>query len=73
MDGDEIADAGFVGNGKVILYGVVQVGPSISWVGGIGKGLFHGTGAFEGQTLNFNSNWRLFGGGIVWDGYLLKP
>ena len=34
-------------------------------------GVFHGTGDYEGQTMNV---WRESGGpGISWEGYLLKP
>ena len=34
-------------------------------------GVFHGTGDYEGQTINA---WRESGGpGIPWEGYLLKP
>jgi len=63
---------GFEGNGRVMIEGATTevLAP---WVQGRSNALFHGTGAFEGQTLNFNTNWRPFGGGIVWDGYLLKP
>ena len=35
-------------------------------------GLLHGTGAFEGQTINAGHNWRP-PGPLVWTGYLLKP
>ena len=62
---------GFEGNGRVMIEGATtQV--LAPWIQGRSNALFHGTGAFEGQTLNFNTNWRPFGGGIVWDGYLLK-
>ena len=35
--------------------------------------LLVGYGDFEGQTLNVGHHWGVFGGGIAWDGYLLKP
>ena len=64
---------GFEGNAMVLLDGVVTE-PSLSWEKGKSHGLFTGTGAFEGQTLNAGSPW-----GppqpptITWHGYLLKP
>ena len=64
---------GFEGKAKVLLDGVITE-PSLSWEMGKSHGLFTGTGAFKGQTLNAGSPW-----GppqpptITWYGYLLKP
>jgi len=57
---------GFEGNGQVLLDNVK--GRSLAW------GLFHGTGAFEGQTLNIGHPWVAYGGGgpAPWTGYWLK-
>ncbi|HLN44394.1 MAG TPA: hypothetical protein VK209_01665 [Candidatus Sulfotelmatobacter sp.] len=35
-------------------------------------GLFHGTGAFEGQTINAGRDWGPAGQTATWTGYLLK-
>jgi hypothetical protein len=65
FDGDD-EDTGFVGNGKVIIDGVN--GQSL------GYGLFHGTGDFEGQTLNIGHGWEAFSSTPnPWIGYWLKP
>ena len=71
-DGELIgSDCGFEGNAKVILDGVFML-PSFSYDKGRGSGLFHGTGTFEGQTLNVDSDgWQPMGP-IIWRGYL-KP
>ena len=74
VDGGAVV-GGFEGNGNLIMDGVNPAGPGvITWEKARAKGLFHGTGDFEGQTLNFNTPWTPYGtGDIVWDGYLLKP
>jgi hypothetical protein len=57
---------GFKGNGQVLLDNMK--GRSLGW------GLFHGTGEFEGQTLNIGHPWVAYGGGgpTAWVGYWLK-
>jgi hypothetical protein len=56
---------GFEGNGQVLLDRVN--GASLAW------GLFHGTGAFEGQTLNIGHGWEAFSSTPnPWIGYWLK-
>ena len=58
-------DTGFVGNSKVIVDGVK--GQSLAY------GLYHGTGDFEGQTLNIGHPWAAFSGTPApWTGYWLK-
>jgi len=59
-------DGGFEGNGQVLLDAVKM--QSLAW------GLFHGTGDFEGQTLNIGHPWAAYGGGApnLWVGYWLK-
>ena len=70
----EDEDTGFVGNGKVILDGVyVPEGGGLSWEKSMGYGLFHGTGDFEGQTLNVGHTWGAPGTTpSAWTGYWLK-
>ena len=63
---------GFEGNAKVLLDGVITE-PSLDWEMGKSHGLFTGTGAFEGQTLNAGSPWGPRQPSIIWHGYLLKP
>ena len=58
-------DTGFVGNGKVIL----DIGKGLS----LAYGLFHGTGDFEGQTLNIGHTWEDYTAAVnPWYGYWLK-
>jgi hypothetical protein len=64
---------GFEGNTLLILDGFTGPPPPL-WEKGKAYSLFQGTGAFEGQTLNFRHTWSPYvAGPIVWDGYLLKP
>jgi hypothetical protein len=75
--GEPVASArGFEGNDIVVIDGI----PSnvYPWIMGRANALFHGTGAYEGQTFNFKEPWGpapapIFPLAIVWDGYLLKP
>jgi hypothetical protein len=62
------AGGGFVGMASIMMDGVGN--PPV-----VGKAhaLLHGTGAFEGQTLNVGHHRALFSPPIQWDGYLLKP
>ena len=58
-------DTGFVGNSKVILD--IEKGLSLAY------GLFHGTGDFEGQTLNIGHTWADYTAAVnPWYGYWLK-
>ena len=58
-------DTGFVGNGKVILD--IEKGLSLAY------GLYHGTGDFEGQTLNIGHTWASYASAVnPWYGYWLK-
>ena len=58
-------DAGFEGNGNVILDNVNQLSKAY--------GLFHGTGDFEGQTLNIGHTWASYVDSVnPWFGYWLK-
>ena len=65
---------GFEGPGLVILDGFQMTFPF--WERGWAQGIFRGTGAFEGETLNVGSNgWRDFSippSPIVWTGYWLE-
>jgi hypothetical protein len=60
---------GFEGNALVMLEGFMGGGV---WEKSKAHGLFQGTDAFEGQTLNAGHGWKEQDGGIVWTGYLLK-
>jgi hypothetical protein len=71
VDGEPV-DGSFEGNGKVMIDGATAV-VLAPWIQSRSNALFHGTGTFDGQTLNFVTHWREPAGGIVWDGYLLKP
>ena len=64
------ADGGFVGSVRILMRIFPGMPPTI-----LGKAhvLLVGYGDFEGQTLNVGHHWGAFGGGIAWDGYLLKP
>jgi hypothetical protein len=58
-------DTGFVGNSKVIL----DIGKGLS----LAYGLFHGTGDFEGQTLNIGHTWADYAAAVnPWYGYWLN-
>ena len=61
-------DGGFEGIGKVMLGGFVAG----TWEESLARGLFQGTGEFEGQTLNVGHPWWSKAG-IIWEGYWLKP
>jgi hypothetical protein len=62
----DFGDGGFEGNGEVMLDMVN--GQSLAY------GLFHGTGDFEGQTLNIGHGWEAFSSTPnPWIGYWLKP
>jgi hypothetical protein len=66
-------NGGFEGNAKVIMDGVVFTATGMVWEKSRSNYLFHGTGDFEGQTLNFNHPWNPFGGGVPGTpGYWLK-
>jgi hypothetical protein len=61
----DFGDGGFEGNGEVMLDMVN--GQSLAY------GLFHGTGDFEGQTLNIGHGWEPFSTVVnPWLGYWLK-
>ena len=65
LNEDEVADAGFVGNAEVQIDGVNSLS--------LAYGLFHGTGDFEGQTLNIGHTWAPYIGVVnPWYGYWLK-
>ncbi len=65
LDDDEVADAGFEGNGLVMLNNVDQLSKAY--------GIFHGTGDFEGQTLNIGHGWINYISEVnSWYGYWLK-
>lgn len=69
----DFGEGGFVGNGKTILDGVVFTATGISWQASLAYGLFHGTGEFEGQTLNIGHTWGEPGSEqSAWTGYWLK-
>jgi hypothetical protein len=71
----DFGEGGFVGNGKVIMDGVdfdPFTGTLYGYEQSMGCGLFHGTGDFEGQTLNVGHHMGEALGGIVWTGYWLK-
>jgi hypothetical protein len=56
---------GFEGNGNLII--------EVGWAQSKAYGLFHGTGAYEGQTLNIGHTWASFvGTPAPWYGYWLK-
>ena len=66
-------DGGFEGNGLVILDGFVPAPPPpASWEQSLARGLFQGTGAFEGQTLNVGHPFWSMPGPPTWIGYWLK-
>jgi hypothetical protein len=65
----DFGDGGFEGNGKVILDGMV---PGIGWDQSLARGLFQGTEAFEGQTLNIGHPFWSMPGPPTWIGYWLK-
>jgi hypothetical protein len=62
------AGGGFEGMANIQMDGIGNP-PMI----GRAHALLHGTGAFEGQTLNVGHPWAIFSPPIHWDGYLLKP
>ena len=66
----EDEDTGFEGNAQVILDGMP---PTTGGASSKARGLFHGTGDFEGQTLNVGHGWEAFTGTVKpWTGYWLK-
>ena len=65
-------EGGFEGNALVMMTGYIPIEPPI-WEKSRGHGLLHGTGAFEGQTINGGGHWHLFDPEHAWTGYLLKP
>jgi hypothetical protein len=67
----DFGDGGFVGNAKVLIDGGTRL-TLAPFAMGMGKGLFHGTGDFEGQTLNVGHHWGEPTGTITWTGYWLK-
>ena len=60
----------FEGNGLLLITDY-NPGPPVTF-NIMTHGLFHGTGAFEGQTINAGYSGP-FPGGPGWTGYLLKP
>lgn len=66
-------EGGFEGNALIMLEGFSS-GPPPIWERSKGHGLFQGTGALEGQTINAGRHWHPFGESqTIWTGYLLKP
>ena len=68
-------EGGFEGNAAIMLTGYIPIEPPI-WEKSKGHGLLHGTGAFEGQTINGGNHWipfDPFAESHIWTGYLLKP
>jgi hypothetical protein len=68
-------NGGFEGNDLVMLDNFINPPPGgrADWDKAKAHGLFMGTGAFEGQTLNVGHHWKPRAGPPVWEGYLLKP
>ena len=65
LDDDEVADAGFEGNGLVMLNNVDHLSKAY--------GMYHGIGDFEGQTLNIGHGWVNYISEVnSWYGYWLK-
>ena len=64
-------EGGFEGNALILLDGFIAGTPN-TWEASKAHGLFKGTGAFEGQTINAGRHW---GPQIspTWTGYLLNP
>ncbi|HLN44399.1 MAG TPA: hypothetical protein VK209_01690 [Candidatus Sulfotelmatobacter sp.] len=62
-----IVGGGFEGNSHISLSNYVNATTYTALV----HSLFHGTGAFEGQTLNVGVD-RGPAANMVWEGYLLK-
>ena len=62
---------GFEGYYLLILAGFTGPPPPM-WEKSKVHGLFRGTGAFKGQTLNVGHTWKPFGASIGWTGYWLK-
>jgi hypothetical protein len=65
-------DGGFEGNALIML---TEYDPdSRTWETSKSHGLFQGTGAFEGQTLNCGNHWKPYSAGAPeWLGYIQKP
>lgn len=61
---------GFEGSGLIIIK--VWIPPAGPYEKAKAHGLLHGTGSFEGQTINAGHSW-VPPGPIQWMGYLLKP
>jgi len=61
----DFGDGGFVGDGLVMLDNVNHLSKAY--------GLYHGTGDFEGQTLNIGHTWESYISAVnPWYGYWLK-
>lgn len=61
----DFGDGGFEGNGLVMLDNVNQLSKAY--------GMYHGTGDFEGQTLNIGHTWESYISAVnPWYGYWLK-
>jgi hypothetical protein len=69
-----IEGGGFEGHCLLMMDGFVPAPPPpATWEKSKAYGLFQGTEAFEGQTLNVGHSWEEPTGTIVWTGYWLKP
>lgn len=65
LDDDEVVDAGFEGNGLVMLSNVDHLSKAY--------GMYHGRVDFEGQTLNIGHGWVNYQTEVnSWYGYWLK-
>ena len=62
-------EGGFVGNVHILLFDYV----SMTDFGGMVHALLHGTGSFEGQTLNVGVKMTSTAADMLWEGYLSKP
>ena len=60
---------GFVGNVHILVTDYV----SASDFGGMVHALLHGTGSFEGQTINAGVKMSATAANMLWEGYLSKP
>jgi hypothetical protein len=62
----------FEGESKLLLTDYVTTTTGTTY-NAMAHGLFHGTGAFEKQTINADDPWGPNDPSPVWTGYLLKP
>jgi hypothetical protein len=62
---------GFEGNSNLQIFDYITT-PTTTYIA-MAKGLFHGFGAFEGQTINAGDDWGINEKIPTWEGYLLKP